>query len=124
MRTVASAFAIAATLSGCATSRPATVGCTNARLAENPRFAAWNIDKFAGTYRNGSATLTVARIGEHRFVVTRAGEQRDLATDTVESWLFHDGCGSTYQFVLPPDGPGGWLTITDPGGAKSEWRRD
>jgi hypothetical protein len=92
-------------------------------LPEDSRFAAWNVDKFGGVYRSQDATLTVARVGEHRLVVMRGGETRDLAAENVESWLFQDGCGSQYRFLLPPDGPGALLTITDPGGAKSEWHR-
>jgi hypothetical protein len=36
---------------------------------------------------------------------------------------FRDGCGTTYDFILPPDGPGGYVIITEPIGARSEWHR-
>ena len=58
-------------------------------------------------------------------MVRRAGYgTRDLATENVESWKFQDGCGATYLFMLPPDGPGGMLTIHEPDGRASEWSRD
>jgi hypothetical protein len=113
-------------LAGCATTNrpPAQPSCADTHFAENPRIAAWSVDKFAGRYRNGADELHVTRQGEHRFVVQRPGYgTRELATENVESWKFHDGCGLIYEFVLPPDGPGAWLKITDTSGAVSNWTR-
>ncbi len=36
---------------------------------------------------------------------------------------FRDGCGTRYDFFLPPDGPGGYVVVTEPNGARSEWHR-
>jgi hypothetical protein len=112
---------------GCSVTPPPAppLACAATRFPEDPRIDAWSVDKFAGRYRSGAQLLDVARQDEHGLVVRRAGYgTRDLATDNVESWKFHDGCGVTYTFVLPPDGPGGMLTIHEPDGRVSEWTRD
>jgi hypothetical protein len=48
---------------------------------------------------------------------------REIATDNLDSWQWHDACGARYAFTLPPDGPGAWLRITDANGAASDWHR-
>ena len=115
-------------LAGCASSllpeHRAEAGCAATRFPENQRIGPATVDKFAGTYRNGKEVLYVTREGEHRFVVQRPGfGTRELATDNIEGWRFRDGCGLIYDFMLPPDGPGGWLKITGPVGAVSNWNR-
>jgi hypothetical protein len=123
---------IATLLTGCATA-PVVVApasqvvaqpaCASVRLPENPRFGPAFTDKFNGTYFNGTESVRVHRLGAHRMVIYRGGVPRDLATNDVESWLFTDACGARYHFNLPPDGPGGWLKITDPGQPTTDWHR-
>jgi hypothetical protein len=97
--------------------------CESIRLPENPQFGGWSVDKFVGRFSNGAASVTVSRIGDHRLVIDRGGQARDLATENLDSWLFTDACGSEYRFMLPTDGPGAWLKITDPDGTVSDWIR-
>jgi len=102
---------------------PAQPACATVPLPENPRFGPALTDKFHGTYVNGAESVRVTRLGAHRLVIYRGGIPRDLATDNIEGWLFTDACGARYNFMLPSDGPGAWLKITDPGAATTDWHR-
>ena len=101
----------------------APADCADTIFPTNPRVADWSVAKFTGSYRNGQLGLTVRR-DNHRLLVTRPGfGTREIATDNLDSWRWHDACGVTYDFNLPPDGPGAWLRITDINGAVSDWHR-
>lgn len=113
---------------GCASQPPARMAtqqlqCAITLFPTNIHVDAWSVDKFAGRYLNGSHSLAVRR-DEHRLLVEGwTLGTRELTADNVESWTWHDGCGATYSFVLPPDGPGAWLKITLPDGSTSDWHR-
>jgi hypothetical protein len=97
--------------------------CAAASYPVDPRVAAAMLDKFIGVYRLGRQSVTVSRSGS-RFTIHRVlFGIRDLKPDAPESWTFHDGCGVRYDFQLPPDGPGGMVTITDRDGTVSRWHR-
>jgi hypothetical protein len=89
----------------------------------NPNIAAWSTDKFAGSYASGTLRLTVRRAGNHMLVERAGAAATQINSDSAESWAFADGCGTRYLFMLPPDGPGAWLTITTAAGVKSDWHR-
>ncbi len=82
-------------------------------------------DKFTGRYWKGSEHLDVWRQDQRMFIGSPAGPRRQLerASDIPGEGLFRDGCGIGYHFILPPDGPGGMLRMTEPNGARSQWRR-
>jgi hypothetical protein len=94
-----------------------------AQFPPNPNIAAWSADKFAGAYRSGERALTVRRERNHLLVEQPGKAATQVNSDNVEQWLFRDGCGTSYQFMLPPDGPGAWLTVTTSDGVKTEWSR-
>ena len=97
--------------------------CAMIHFPTNIHVDAWSVDKFAGRYVRESDSLTVRR-DEHRLLVDGwTLGTRELTADSVESWTWRDGCGATYAFVLPPDGPGAWLKITMPNGSISDWHR-
>ena len=99
--------------------------CAAQTFPANERIGAWSVDKFAGRYaRKDGGTALVVRRNDHRLLIDRGAlGTRELTADSIESWTWRDGCGATYAFSLPPDGPGAWLVVTDPGGARSEWHR-
>lgn len=82
-------------------------------------------DKFTGRYWSGSRHLDVWRQNQRMFIGTPGGPMRQLrrASEIPGEGLFRDGCGITYHFILPPDGPGGMLRVTERTGDTSEWRR-
>lgn len=89
----------------------------------DPSVAAWSVDKFGGVYRRGRESVTVSR-QDHRFLIHRVRYGvREARAEGPQSWVFRDGCGLRYQFVLPPGGPGAWLTITDLDGTVTRWTR-
>jgi len=97
--------------------------CADTIFPTNVRIAAWSVDKFTGHYRRGDQALTVTR-QNHRLLVMRPGfGTREITSDNIESWHWHDACGVRYAFNLPPDGPGALLRITDANGAVSDWGR-
>lgn len=101
----------------------AAADCAATVFPLNPRVAAWSVDKFTGRYARGAEVLTIAR-REHRLLVTRPGfGTREIAAPDVENWTWHDGCGVRYRFTLPPDGPGAWLRVIEPGGTAADWHR-
>lgn len=97
--------------------------CAATIFPTNTRIAAWSVDKFTGRYVRGSDSLTVHR-DQHRLLVTRPGfGTREISSADIESWSWNDGCGVRYDFLLPPDGPGARLRITDLNGIVSDWQR-
>ena len=92
------------------------------RFAPNPTIVASSADKFTGSFRSGAHTLIVRREG-NTLVVRQEDKLPTQINGNVQSWLFRDGCGTTYQFMLPPDGPGAMLTVTTPAGTRSTWHR-
>ena len=100
-----------------------TADCASTVFPTDPSVNAATVDKFGGVYRLGRESVTVSR-QDHRFLLHRVRYGvRELRADAAQSWAFHDGCGLRYDFVLPPDGPGAWLTITERDGSISRWRR-
>lgn len=100
-----------------------TADCASTVFPTDPSVTPATVDKFGGVYRLGRESVTVSR-QDHRFLLHRVRYGvRELRADAVQSWAFHDGCGLRYEFVLPPDGPGAWLTITERDGSISRWRR-
>lgn len=103
----------------------AQADCSSALIPADRLIGSSFTDKFNGLYWNGAERLQVWR-EDQRLFLGRAGESRvqlqrqgEIAG---EGW-FRDGCNTSYQFQLPPDGPGGYLTIAEPHGARSEWHR-
>lgn len=97
--------------------------CASTVFPTDPTVNAATVDKFAGVYRRGRESVTVSR-QDHRFLLHRVRYGvRELRAEAPQSWYFRDGCGVRYAFVLPPDGPGGMLTITDLDGTSSRWNR-
>ena len=94
-----------------------------AEFPPNPNIAAWSADKFTGTFRSGALALTVRRSGNHLLVEQPGRAATQINSDSAESWQFVDRCGATYGFMLPPDGPGAWLTVTTAAGQRSDWHR-
>lgn len=101
----------------------APANCADTIFPLNPQIGAWSVDKFTGHYRLGQQALTVTR-HKQRLLVMRPGfGTREITAASVDSRQWHDACGVRYQFTLPPDGPGGWLRITELNGTVSDWRR-
>jgi hypothetical protein len=116
-------------LAGCASAPPPLApfaespACAATVFPANPQFGAWSVDKFAGAYASASRALTVRREG-NRLLLEHAGQApREITTADLNSWQFHDGCGVSYKFMLPPDGPGAMLIISAPGAMPTQWRR-
>ena len=101
----------------------APASCADTIFPLNPQIGAWSVDKFTGHYRRGGQTLTVTRHNQRLLVMRPGFGTREITAGNVESWLWHDACGVRYRFTLPPDGPGGWLHITEIDGTASDWRR-
>ena len=97
--------------------------CALITYPTNERIAGWSVDKFAGRYVAGQNAVTVRR-DQHRLLVEGwVLGSRELTADSIESWTWRDGCGVSYGFMLPPDGPGGRLRVTLPDGSTSDWHR-
>jgi hypothetical protein len=61
-----------------------------------------------------------------RLYIGKSGHQRvqlKPAAQMQGAGAFRDGCGTLYDFTLPPDGPGGYVIITELNGARSRWHR-
>ena len=100
-----------------------TADCASTVFPTDPSVNAATVDKFGGVYRLGRESVTVSR-QDHRFLAHRVlYGVRELRADAPQSWSFLDGCGLRYEFELPPDAPGAWLTITNRDGSVSRWRR-
>lgn len=114
-------------LGGCIQTRQQTVAanCAAATFPDDPFIAASFTDKFTGRFWSGERYLDVAREGRRMFVRRPETGQRQLRRvgDIPGEGSFRDGCDTRYEFTLPPDGPGGYVTITDPDGGRSEWHR-
>jgi len=82
-------------------------------------------DKYEGLYWSAAARLRVWREGQRLYVEPPDGPRRQLRRlgDVPGEGRFQDGCGVTYDFLLPPDGPGGYVVVTQSNGARSEWPR-
>ena len=105
------------------TSQQSQPQCALAIFPENDRIGGWSVDKFTGRFSRGSDTLTVRR-DQHRFLIEGwTLGTRELTAESVESWTWLDGCGVRYEFVLPPDGPGGWLKLIMSDGTTTDWHR-
>lgn len=97
--------------------------CASTVFPTDPSVGAWSVDKFGGVYRRGRESVTVSR-QDHRFLVHRVRYGvREIRAEGPESWNFRDGCGVRYAFVLPTDGPGAMLAITDLDGTVTRWNR-
>jgi hypothetical protein len=103
----------------------AQAGCAAATFPDDRFIAQAFTDKFNGRYHNGERQLDVWRREQRLFVGEPGGKPRQLrrASDIPGAGEFLDGCGRAYQFVLPPDGPGDYVTIVEPSGARAEWHR-
>lgn len=82
-------------------------------------------DKYNGRYWSGSRQLDVWRREQRMFVGPPGGPWRQLqrTSDIGGEGSFRDGCGTAYQFILPPDGLGGYLVMREPNGRQSDWHR-
>lgn len=82
-------------------------------------------DKYNGRYGYGSRLLDVWRQEQRLFIGSPGGPWRQLqrTPEVGGEGSFRDGCGTDYQFILPPDGPGGYLVMREPSGRQSEWHR-
>ena len=116
-------------LAACATTaeapeRPAA--CAAATFPGDRFVAPAFTDKFNGRYVASDGRIRdVWRRDERLFIGPPGGPWRQLqrTSEIPGEGQFRDGCGAAYRFVLPPDGPGGWLTVTEPDGARSDWHR-
>jgi hypothetical protein len=122
------ALAAGFSLAACAT--PATPpaarpGCSAAVFADDPAIQVAFTDRFNGRYWNNDEQVTVWREGQRLYIGDPQGSRVQLrrAEQMQGAGAFRDGCGATYDFILPPDGPGGYVIITEPNGARSEWHR-
>jgi hypothetical protein len=93
------------------------------RFAPNPNLAAWSADTITGTYRSGRNAITVRREGSNLIVEQPHKLATQITRGDAQSWTFRDGCGTRYQFVLPPDGRGARLTVTVAAGVATHWNR-
>jgi hypothetical protein len=103
----------------------ASADCAAATFPDDPAIAAAFTDRFNGRYWNNRESVTVWREGRRLYIGAPAGPRVQLrpATPTRGAAAFRDGCGTAYDFYLPPDGPGGYVVVTEPNGARSEWHR-
>jgi hypothetical protein len=98
--------------------------CAAVHFPENEAIGPGTVDKFTGTYLTGRQTLVIRRDG-HRLLAEQAGYgTRELNGASVESWTWQDGCGATYDFGVPSEGPSASLMLTDPDGSKTRWQRE
>jgi hypothetical protein len=121
---LASLFCLAACVTPAAP--PAARGaCERATFPDNPAIAAAFTDKFHGRYWNNKENVTVWREAQRLYIGAPQGSRVQLqpTTPVRGSGAFRDACGTSYDFYLPPDGPGGYVVITEPNGARSEWHR-
>ena len=117
-----------ASLSACVTPAepPAPrAACAAATFPDDPAIQVAFTDRFNGRYWNNQEQVTVWREGQRLYIGAPQGRRVQLrrAEQMQGAGAFHDGCGTTYDFILPPDGPGGYVVITEPNGARSEWHR-
>ena len=98
--------------------------CAAATFSDDRFVAPAFTDKLNGRYHSGARHLDVWREGQRLYIGTPGSERRQLQRTSIPgSGDFRDSCGRSYRFILPPDGPGGFLLITDPGSAATEWHR-
>ena len=99
--------------------------CAAATFPDDPAIQAAFTDRFNGLYWNNNEQVSVWREGRRLYIGAPQGPrvQLERAAQMQGAGAFRDGCGATYDFILPPDGPGGYVVITAPTGARSEWHR-
>ena len=121
---LAACFSLAACLTAPAPPQ-ARAECAAATFPEDPAIQAAFTDRFNGRYWNNDEQVTVWREGQRLYIGAPQGARVQLRrADPMQSaGAFRDGCGASYDFILPPDGPGGYVIITEPNGARSEWHR-
>ena len=105
--------------------RAARAACERTAFPDDPRISAAFTDRFNGRYWNNEEHVTVWREGQRLFIGAPPRERVQLQRTAAGGGEgnFRDGCGTAYQFILPPDGPGGYVVVTEPNGARSEWHR-
>jgi hypothetical protein len=103
----------------------ARAACERSAFPDDPAISAAFTDRFNGRYWNNEEQVTVWREGQRLFIGAPPRERVQLQRSAAGGGEgnFRDGCGTTYQFILPPDGPGGYVVVTEPNGARSEWHR-
>lgn len=97
--------------------------CAPVTLPPDASVGPSSADKFVGRYLRGSETLFVRRVGARLFVTGPTLGERELSTGDLQSWAWRDGCGVSYQFTLPSDGPGARLRVELPDRTSTEWSR-
>ena len=99
--------------------------CEATTFPDDPAIQAAFTDRFNGRYWNNNEQVIVWREGQRLYIGAPQGPRVQLrrAAQMQGAGAFRDGCGTTYDFILPPDGPGGYVIITEPNGARSEWHR-
>jgi hypothetical protein len=108
-----------------AESDAARAACERAAFPDDPAIAPAFTDRFNGRYWNNNEQVTVWREGQRLFIGAPGRDRVQLQRTGAGGGEgnFRDGCGTAYQFILPPDGPGGYVVVTEPNGARSEWHR-
>ena len=103
----------------------ARADCAATTFPDDPAIQQAFTDRFNGRYWNNNEQVTVWREGQRLFIGDRQGPRVQLrrAEQMQGAGAFRDGCGTSYDFILPPDGPGGYVIVTEPTGARSEWHR-
>ena len=103
----------------------ARASCAAATFPDDPAIRAAFTDRFNGRYWSNDEQVTVWREGQRLYIGAPTGVRVQLrpAEQIQGAGAFRDGCGATYDFILPPDGPGGYVVISEPNGARSEWHR-
>ena len=104
---------------------PRHAACEDATFPDDPAIQPAFTDKFNGRYWNNNRHVTVWREGQQLFIGAPDGPRVQLQrTSPIRgAGAFRDGCGVIYDFILPPDGPGGYVIVTAPNGQRSEWHR-
>ena len=99
--------------------------CAMVTFPDDPAIQAAFTDRFNGRYWNNHEQMTVWREGQRLYIGAPPGPRVQLrrAAQMQGAGAFRDGCGTTYDFILPPDGPGGYVIVSEPNGARSEWHR-
>ncbi len=91
--------------------------CASTIFPTDPAVGAGSVDRYIGIYRMGRESVTVSR-QDHRFLAHRVRYGvRELRAEVPGGASFRDGCGVRYTLAQS------WLTIADPDGSVSRWRR-
>ena len=99
--------------------------CAAAAFPDDPQIGPAFTDRYNGSYWNNSEQVTVWREGQRLYIGASPHTRVQLkrAPQLQEANAFSDGCGSSYAFILPPDGAGGYVIITEENGARNQWHR-